>query len=139
MLTKKKQTNKKRIQTFQTKCLRKLLRQWLKTNDWVQSKINFHMGAQEPFLATVKRQKLAWFRNGTRHDSLSKTVLQGTLEAGRRCGWQKKSWMDNIEEWTSLPMPELLTRASCRKKKLEENLCRFVPHVPPMTQWVKGL
>ena len=23
--------------------------------------------------------------------------------------------MDNIEEWTSLPMQELLTRASCRK------------------------
>ena len=23
--------------------------------------------------------------------------------------------MDNIKDWTSLPMPELLTRASCRK------------------------
>ena len=23
--------------------------------------------------------------------------------------------MDNIKEWTQLPMPELLTRASCRK------------------------
>ena len=23
--------------------------------------------------------------------------------------------MDNIKEWTSLPMPELLTMASCRK------------------------
>ena len=24
--------------------------------------------------------------------------------------------MDNIEEWTSLPAPELLTRASCRRE-----------------------
>ena len=28
---------------------------------------------------------------------------------------RRKSWMDNIKEWTSLPMPELLTRAYCRK------------------------
>ena len=24
-------------------------------------------------------------------------------------------WVDNIKEWTYLPMPELLTRVSCRK------------------------
>ena len=24
-------------------------------------------------------------------------------------------WMDNIKKWTSLPIPELLTRACCRK------------------------
>ena len=51
----------------------------------------------------------------THHDSLSKTILQGTLEGGRRRGREKKCWMDNVKEWTSLPMPELLTRASCRK------------------------
>ena len=28
---------------------------------------------------------------------------------------QRKCWMDNIKEWTSLPMPELLIRASFRK------------------------
>ena len=28
---------------------------------------------------------------------------------------QKKCWVDNIKEWTYLPMPELLTRASCKK------------------------
>ena len=32
-----------------------------------------------------------------------------------------KGWMDNIKEWTSLSMPELLTRASYRKE-LEEDL-----------------
>ena len=34
-----------------------------KTNDWVQSKINFLVGPQKPLLATVKRRKLAWFRH----------------------------------------------------------------------------
>ena len=32
-----------------------------KANDWVRSKINFLVCPQEPLLATVKRQKLAWF------------------------------------------------------------------------------
>ena len=34
----------------------------------------------------------------------------------RRRGRQRKCWTDNIKDWTSLPMPELLTMASCRKK-----------------------
>ena len=82
---------------------------------WVRSKFNSLVGPEEPLLATVKRRKLAWFGHVTLYDSLSKTILQDTLEGGRcRCR-QRKCWMDNIKEWTSLPMPGLLTRASCRK------------------------
>ena len=33
----------------------------------------------------VKRRKLAWFGHVTRHDSLSKTIVQGTLEGGHCC------------------------------------------------------
>ena len=55
------------------------------TSFWV-SKINFLLGLQKPFQATVVRQKLAWFGHVTRHDSLSKSTLQGTLEDGRRRG-----------------------------------------------------
>ena len=45
------------------------------------------------------------------------------LEGERHRGRQRKYWMDNIKEWTFLPMSELLTTASCRKKKMEEDLC----------------
>ena len=86
---------------FETKRLRKLLHiSYLKrkTNDWVRSKINFFVGPQKPRLAAVKRCKLAWFRHVTRHDSLSETILQGTLEGGPRHGRQRKCWMDNIKE-----------------------------------------
>ena len=58
---------------------------------------------------------LAWIRHVARHDSLSKFILQSTLEGGRRRGRQRKCRIDNIHVWTSLPIPELLTRASCRK------------------------
>ena len=52
------------------------------TNNWVQSKINFLVGPQEPLLATVKRWKLAWFRHTTRHDGLSKTILRAPWRVG---------------------------------------------------------
>ena len=53
-----------------------------KTNYWVRSKINFFVDPQKPLLATVKRRKLSWFGHVTLHDSLSKTILQATLEGG---------------------------------------------------------
>ena len=97
------------------------------------------MGPQEPLLATVRRWKLAWFRHVTHHDSLSKTILQDTLEGGQCCGQQRKCWMDNIKERTSLPMPKLLTKASCRKdwKKISAESSLVPP--PPPPQLVKGL
>ena len=48
-------------QAFETKSLWKLLCiSYLehKTNTWVQSKVNFSVGPQDPLLATAKGQKL---------------------------------------------------------------------------------
>ena len=107
-----------KIQAFETKCPRKLLRiSYLKhkTNDWVRSKINFLVGPEEPLLKIVMRRKFAWYWHVARHASLFITILQGTSEGGRRRGRQRKSWTDSIKEWPSLPMPQLLTRASYRK------------------------
>ena len=70
-------------ESFKMKCLRELLRTSYsehKTNDWVRSKINSLVGPQEHLLATVKRWKLAWSGHVTRHNILSRTILQGTLE-----------------------------------------------------------
>ena len=47
---------KKKIQIFETECMRKLLRiSYLehKTNDWVRNKINFLVGPQESLVATT--------------------------------------------------------------------------------------
>ena len=86
----------------------------------------------ETYLITKKRQKLAWFGHLTCHDSLSKTIRQGTLEVGLHCGQQRKCWMDNVKELTSLPMPELLTRASCRKdwKRISAESSLMTPSDP---------
>ena len=77
------------------KCLRvNDLLHLLSDNDWVWSKINFLLGPQELPLATVERWKHARFGHVTRHNSLSKTIIQGTLEGWQHCGQQRKCWMD---------------------------------------------
>ena len=74
----------------------------------------------------------AWFRHVSCHNSLSKPILQGVLEGGQCHGRQMKCWMDNIKEWTSLPMPELLTRAFCRKgwKRISAESSFMFPQQP---------
>ena len=108
------------------------------TNEWVRSKINFLAGPQEPPLATVWRRKLAWFGHVTRRASPSETILHGTFYGGRRRGRQRKCCKDNIKEWTSLPVPELLTRVSCRKDWKGVSAESFFM-TPLMTRSVKGL
>ena len=81
-----------------------------------RSNFCFLVGSQEPRLASVKRWKLAWFRHVARRDCVSKNRPWGHLEkvGDRYHDQQRKCCMDNIKKWTSLPMPELLTKASCR-------------------------
>ena len=123
----------KRMEAVKTKCLRKLLCiSYLehKMNGWVRSKISILVGPQEPLLATVKWQKLVWFGHVTHHDRFSKTIFQGPLEGELHYGWERKCWTDNNKEWASLPIPELLTKASHRKdqKRISAESCVMSPH-----------
>lgn len=107
----------KRVQTFETKCFRRLLGiSWRdrKSNDFVRSQITSLAGPQEPLLAIVKKRKMSWFGHVMRHNSLPKTVLQGTLEGGRRRGRQAKCWLDNIKEWTRMDSYTLMRRTEDR-------------------------
>ena len=100
----------KRIQAFENKCYRRMLGiSWKdrKTNEFILRGIKARAGQQENLLRIVKRRKLAWFGHISRHNSLAKTVLQGTLEGGRKRGRQVKCWADNLKEWTRLDSPTL--------------------------------
>ena len=50
---------------------------------------------------SMNSQKLeeVWLVHVTCHDRLSKTILQGTLEGGRRRCRHRKCWMNNKKEW----------------------------------------
>ena len=109
----------RRIQAFETKCYRRILGisyKDRKTNEFVIDEIHKHAGKQEPLLTTVRSRKLKWFGHTTRHTSLAKSILQGTVTGGRKRGRPKKAWIDNIKEWTNLDVPSLLRQAEDRKK-----------------------
>ena len=78
------------------------------TNDEVRNKITAVVGPLETLLSTVKRRKLRWFGHVVRSNGLAKTVLQGTVQGGRKRERSRKRWEDNIKEWTGLTLHEAM-------------------------------
>ena len=60
------------------------------------------IGPYDDRLITVKKCKLKWFGHVSRSSGFAKTILQGTVQGGRRRGRQKKCWENNISEWRGL-------------------------------------
>ena len=90
------------IQAREMRCFRKLLdishRDHI--NKEVKTRIEIAIGPYEHLLNSVKRRKLGWYGHVTRSSGMAKTILQGTVQGGRRRGRQRKRWEDNIREWT---------------------------------------
>ena len=68
----------------------------------------------------------------SRSSGLAKTILQGTVNGGRRQGRQEKRWEDNIREWTGL-----VPKGSGEQRKMEETGCEVICGAQP-TPTVKG-
>ena len=86
------------------------------TNEEVKARIGNTIRPYEDLLTTVKRHKLKWFGHVTRSSGLAKTILQGTVQGGRRRGRQRKRWEDNIKEWTGLQWNIMLWKAENREE-----------------------
>ena len=109
----------KRIQSLEFRCFRKILGISYKdrvTNEHVRKTTIKHIGPYEDLLATVKRRKLKWYGHVTRSGGLTKVILQGTVEGRRRRGRPKKSWIDNIAEWTGKSFTETHAMAHNRQE-----------------------
>ena len=74
------------------------------------------IGPHEDLLTTVKRRKLQWYGHVSRSSALAKTILQGTVEGGRRQSRQRKRWEDNIREWTGLEFAKSQRAVEKREK-----------------------
>ena len=108
----------RRIKALGMRRFRKLLRISYRdhiTNEEVKARIGNAIGPYED-LISVKRRKLKWYGHVTRSSGLVKTILQGTVQGGRRRGRQRKRWEDNIKEWTSLEWNKLLWKAENREE-----------------------
>ena len=56
-----------------------------------------------------------WFGHITKHNTLAKTILHGTVEGKKERGRQKKSWLGNVKEWTTQPLQHLLPATQDRE------------------------
>ena len=99
---------------------------------WLRSKINCFVGPQEPLLATVKRRKLAWFGRVNATTASTKPSFRAPWKVGDAVVGRRNAGWTNIKAFTSLPMPELLTRASCRKhwKRIPAESSLVLPRRP---------
>ena len=82
----------------------------------MKARIGNAIGPYEDPLTSVKRRKLKWYVHVTRSSGLVKTILQGTVQGGRRRGRQRKRWEDNIKEWTGLERNIILQKAENREE-----------------------
>jgi len=75
-----------------------------RTNQSVRDEIVAAIGPPEhlPMFisAMVKRRKVTWYGHVNRSDGLATTMMQGTVEGGRKRGRPKTRWLYNITRWT---------------------------------------
>ena len=72
------------------------------TNEEVRAKVQQAIGLYEDLLMIIKKRKLQLYGHVSRSSSLAKTILLGTGKGGKRQSRQRKTWEDNIREWTGL-------------------------------------
>ena len=109
----------RRIQAMETRCYRKILHISYKdhvTNEEVGAKIQQATGPHDDLLTIIKRRKLHWYDHVSRSSGLAETILQGTVNGGRRQGRQRKRWEDNIREWTGLEFGRSQRHVENRRK-----------------------
>ena len=107
-----------RIQALEMRCYRRLLNISYKdneTNEEVRHRIQNAIGVHDDLLSMVKKRKLRRYGHISRSSGMAKTILQGTVKGARRRGRQKKTWEDNIEEWTGMGFGDSLRAAKTGK------------------------
>ena len=81
------------------RCLRRLLNISYRdriTNIEVRNRVTKEIGPYSELLAMVIAKKLRWFGHVIISYSMSKTILQGSIEGKRRRGRPKMQWQYNI-------------------------------------------
>ena len=111
--------SERRIKALEMRYFRKLLGISYRDhmiNEEVKARIGNAIWPYEDLLTSVKRGKLKWYGHATRSSGLAKTILQGTVQGGRRRGRQRKRWEDNTKEWTGLEWNIILRKAENREE-----------------------
>ena len=111
-----KKDEEKRIQAFENKCIRKMLR--ISWTQFLTNKQVYKMaGTGKELLGHIKARKLRYFGHTIRHtqDSIENSVITGLVEGSRRRGRPRMDWFDNIRMWTGLSGANLLRTTKDRR------------------------
>ena len=109
----------RRITALELRCYRRILNISYKdrvTNARVREIIQSARGPHDDLLTTVKKRKLQWYGHLVRSSGLAKTILQGTVNGSRKRGRQRRTWSDNISNWTGLSLAATLRIAEDRTR-----------------------
>ena len=104
---------------MELRCYRKVLHISHKdhvTNKEVRAKVQQAIGPHEDLLTIVKRRELKWHGHVSSLLGQARTILQGTINGGRRQGKQRKRLEDNIREWTCLEFAKCQRAVENREK-----------------------
>ena len=110
-----KLADKKRIDSFEMWCYRRILRiSWTerKTNTWVLEKLR----AKKSLRADIITRKLSYFGHITRHQCLQKNIMQGMVEGKRKRGRPPASWLDDIKQITGKTIADATRAAADRRR-----------------------
>jgi len=108
-------SDKKRIDSFEMWCYRRLLRiswQDKRSNEWVLEKIGSGLMLRD----LIRERKLRYFGHIMRKEnSIEKQIIQGAVEGSRGRGRPATAWTDGIKEWTERKMAKATSLARDRE------------------------
>ena len=87
---------------------------------WTEKKTNKEVCAmlrvQPTILRTIKCRKLQYFGHIKRHNNICKHIMEGNIEGKRARGRQRRTWLDDIKDWTNLSVQECNSQAKNRER-----------------------
>ena len=113
----------RRIKVLEMRCFRKFL------SILYRDHITNEVVKYEDLLTSVKRHKLKWYGHVTRSSELAKTILQDTVQGGRRRGRQRKRW-GRQHQRVDWPKMENTTTENREPQGVEEAGCKIFSGAP---------
>ena len=87
---------------------------------WTEKKTNKEvckmLNVQPTLLKTIKSRKLQYFGHIKRHNNICKHIMEGNIEGKRARGRQRRTWLDDIKDWTNLSLQECNSQAKNRER-----------------------